>query len=150
MRQEGIMKVRRSIAAAGTAVVLGTTGALALPALAGAHVASTTLKFTAVSKAMVTFTKTNFGGQETDVNSTGKTIGFDDVNITFTGTNTAKGTVALDIKGGFLYGTIATTNGGKTFTGKVTGGTGPYKGATGTIAAKSISSTKTAVTVVYS
>jgi hypothetical protein len=57
--------------------------------------------------------------------------------------------VALDIEGGFLYGTIATTNAGKTFSGKVTGGTGPYKEATGTITAKAISSTKTAVTEAY-
>ncbi len=59
------------------------------------------------------------------------------------------GDVALDIEGGFLYGTIATTNAGKTFSGKVTGGTGPYKEATGTITATAISSTKTAVTITY-
>ena len=34
--------------------------------------------------------------------------------------------------------------------GKVTGGTGAFKGATGTITAKNISSTKTAVTITYS
>ena len=144
------MKIRTSLTAAVAAVVLGGTGALVLPAMASAHSATTTLKFTAVTVKRVTFTKTNFGLQETDVNSTGKTIGFDDVNITITGPSTAKGNVALDIKGGFLNGTIATTNMGKTFTGKVTGGTGPYAGATGTITGKAISSTKTAVTVVYS
>jgi hypothetical protein len=144
------MKIRTSITAAAAAVVLGGTGALVLPAVASAHNASHTLKFTAVTVKRVAFTKTNFGGQETDVNSTGKTIGFDDVNITFTGASTAKGNVAVDLKGGFLYGAIATTNGGKTFRGKVTGGTGPYKGATGTITAKEISTTKTAVTIVYS
>ena len=42
------MKVRRSIAAAGAAVVLGTTGALPLPAVASASSATHTLKFTAV------------------------------------------------------------------------------------------------------
>jgi hypothetical protein len=34
--------------------------------------------------------------------------------------------------------------------GKVTGGTGAFKGATGTIKTKTISKTKTAVTIVYS
>jgi hypothetical protein len=58
--------------------------------------------------------------------------------------------VAFDTKGGFLYGTVTTTDKGMTFKGKVTGGTGPFKGATGTITAKAISSTKTAVTIVYS
>jgi hypothetical protein len=144
------MKVRRSIAAAGAAAVIGTTGVLALPAMASAHNASHTLKFTAVTVKRAAFTKANFGLQETDVNSTGKTIGFDDVNYTITGPSSATAGVAFDTKGGFLYGTVATTNKGKTFKGKVTGGTGPYKGATGTITAKAISSTKTAVTIVYS
>ena len=144
------MKVRKSIVAAGAAVVLGTSGALVLPAVAGAHTAATTLKFVAVQKAHVTFTRSTFGTQETDVNSTGKTIGFDDVYIKVTGPSTAVANVALDIKGGFLYGVVTTTNMGKTFTGKVTGGTGAFKGATGTITGKAISSTKTAVTVVYS
>jgi hypothetical protein len=144
------MKVRKSIAAAGAAVVLGTTGALVLPAVAGAHTASTTLKFVAVQKAHVSFTSSTFGTQETDVNSTGTTIGFDDVYIKVTGPNTATANVALDIKGGFLYGVVTTTDGGKTFSGKVTGGTGAFKGATGTITGKAISSTKTAVTIIVS
>ena len=143
------MKVRRSIIAAGAAVVVGTTGALVLPAVASAHSASTTLKFTAVTTKHVSFTRTTFGNQETDVNSTGKTIGFDDVYITITG-STATANVALDTTGGFLYGVVTSTNGGKTFAGKVTGGTGAFKGATGTITGKAISSTKTAVTIVIS
>ena len=93
-----------------------------LPAVAGAHVASTTLKFTAVTTKHVTFTRSTFGMQETDVSSTGKTIGFDDVYVTLTGTNTATANVALDVKGGFLYGVVTTTDGGKTFSGKVTRG----------------------------
>jgi hypothetical protein len=144
------MKIRRSIAAAGAAVVLGTTGALVLPAVAGAHTAATTLKFTAEANKHVTFTRSTLGMQETDVNSTGKTIGFDDVYIKITGASSATANVALDIKGGFLYGVVTTTNMGKTFTGKVTGGTGAFKGATGTITGKAISSTKTAITIVYS
>jgi hypothetical protein len=142
------MKIRTSIAAAGAAVVLGGAAALALPAVASAHPVTHTLKFTAVHVNSVPFTSTNFGAQDTDANSTGKTIGFDELNVTFKGPS-GRGDVALDIKGGFLYGTIATTNAGKTFSGKVTGGTGPYKEATGTITAKATSSTKTAVTITY-
>jgi len=37
--------------------------------------------------------------------------------------------VALDIEGGFLDGTIATTNAGKTFSGKVTGGDRAVQGS---------------------
>jgi hypothetical protein len=142
------MKIRTTIAATVAAVVLGGAAGLALPAAASAHPVTHTLKFTAVSVNSVPFTSTNFGAQDTDVNSTGKTIGFDDLNVTSTGPS-GTGDVALDIEGGFLYGTIATTNAGKTFSGKVTGGTGPYKEATGRITAKAISSTKTAVTITY-
>lgn len=98
----------------------------------------------------VAFTSSAFGNQETDVNSTGQTIGFDDVYFTITAPNTAKGNVSLDIQGGFLYGVLTTTDGGKTFSGKVTGGTGAFSGATGTITAKAITSAPTAVTVIYS
>ncbi len=120
-----------------------------LPAVASAGSTSHTLKFTAVTNKSVTFTKTTFGVQETDV-SAGKTIGFDDGYITVTGKNTARVNVAIDTKGGFLYVRFATTNGGKTFSGKVTGGTEAFKGATGTITGKAITSTKTAVTIIYS
>jgi hypothetical protein len=144
------MKIRRSIIAAGAAVVLGGTGALALPAVASAHSATHTLKFTSVTVNAVQFTKTSRGLQDTDVTSKGKTIGFDDVNLTLTSKTSGTAAVAIDISGGFLYGTVTTTNGGKTFTGKVTGGTGAFTAATGTITGKAITSSKTAVTITYS
>ena len=143
------MKIRRSLIAAGAAAVLGGTGALALPAAASAHSTTHTLKFTSVTVKSVQFTKTSRGLQDTDVNSNGQTIGFDDAHITFTQTS-ATARVAIDISGGFLYGTVTTTNGGKTFTGKVTGGTGAFTAATGTITAKALTSTKTAVAITYS
>ena len=79
------MKIRRSIAAAGATVVLSATGALALPAVASAHNASTTLKFTAVTNKSHSFARTIFINQETDVSSAGKTIGFDVVYVKVTG-----------------------------------------------------------------
>jgi hypothetical protein len=97
----------------------------------------------------VGFTQTAGAQQDTDVNSAGKTIGFDDLYITFTGRNTAAAGVALDIKGGFLYGTFATANAGKTWHGKVTGWTRAFTGAIGTITANAIAGHKTAVTITY-
>ena len=146
------MKIRRSIAAAGAAAVLGGTAALLVPAAASAHGATHTLTFTAVAENSVMFTTTTEGVQDTDFNSTGTTIGFDNLYLTFTSTTAASGTATLDIKGGFLYATIATTNNGQTFTGKVTGGTGAFIGATGTVIAKAINPTGTeaVVTVTYS
>jgi hypothetical protein len=142
------MKVRRSIAAVGAAVVLGTTGALALPAMASAHSASTTLKFTATTVKTLKFSASNLALQETDTIGT-KVIGFDNVNLTLRSMTSATANAAFDLKGGFLYATAVTPN-GTTFTGKVTGGTGPYKGATGTINVKSGTGNKAAITIVYS
>jgi hypothetical protein len=52
--------------------------------------------------------------------------------------------------GGFLYGTgTVNIKTNKFSNGKVTGGTGPFAGATGTITTKTISKTKTAVTITY-
>ena len=65
------MKVRTSLAAAGAAVVLGTTGALVVPAAASAHSGTHTLKFIAVQKATASFTKVTAGIQETDLNAAG-------------------------------------------------------------------------------
>jgi len=146
------MKVRTSIIAAGAAVVLGTTGALVLPAVASAHSSTHTLKFTSVEKDSITFTaNTTFGQQDTDINSAGKKIGYDLLYVKGTSATSAAVNITGDFSGGFLYGT-ATINPktGAFSNGKVTGGTGSIKGATGTITVKPISNVKTAVTVTYS
>jgi hypothetical protein len=145
------MKIRTSIVAAGAAVVLGTTGALVLPAVASAHSATTTLKFTAVQKATVMFSTAAQGIQDTDVNATGKTIGFDMLYVAATSPSSGAANVTVDTKGGFLYGTFTINfKTGAVTNGKVTGGTGAFAGATGTITVKTVSSTKHAVTITYS
>jgi hypothetical protein len=145
------MKIRRSITAAGAAVVLGTTAALTLPAVASAHDATHRLNFIAVAVNSVAFTKTTEGVQDTDVNRAGAIIGFDNLYLRFTSKASASGRATLDIKGGFIYSTIATSNGGKTFHGKVTGGTGAFTDATGRFTARAINKTgtKAAVTLTY-
>ncbi len=50
----------------------------------------------------------------------------------------------------YLHANLCASTNGTTFSGKVTGGTGAFKGATGTITAKSITGNKTAVTIIYS
>jgi hypothetical protein len=107
--------------------------------VASAHNTSTTLKLTAMTVKSHPFTNTISGLQETDLNSAGKTIGFDEMYITITGKSSGTANVTFDITGGFLYGAVTATNAGKTF-----------KGATGTITAKAMSSNKTAVTIIYS
>jgi hypothetical protein len=74
----------------------------------------------------------------------GKRAGFDVAH--FSGTS---GDVALSLKGGLLYGHLKfNVNTGK-ITGSVTGGTGTYKGAKGTVSAMSTNQagTKTSVTI---
>ena len=144
------MKIRTSLAAAGAAVVLGTTGALVLPAVASAHSGTHTLKFISVQQKSVNFSKSSGANQDTDVNAAGKTIGFDMIYFTAVSATTANVNVTVDTTGGFLYGT-GTLNfkTGAFSNGKVTGGTGSFAGATGTIKAKDISSIKTAVTITY-
>ncbi len=57
----------------------------------------------------------------------------------------------VETNGGFLYGTFTLSlKTGAVTNGKVTGGTGAFAGATGTIKATTISSTKHAVTITYS
>jgi hypothetical protein len=112
------MKLRTSLAAVGTAVVLGTTGALVLPAVASAHNATHTLKFTTVTKATVGFTRATGAIEGNNVKS-GKTIGFTMLYFAATSPSSTAVNITIDTKGGFLYGTF-------TFhpkTGAVTNGT---------------------------
>ena len=145
------MKIRTSIAAAGAAAVLAGTGALLLPAVASAHSTTHTLKFTAVQLSQANFSKTSGGSAEKDVNSAGKIIGYDVTNFQFNPTtNTASGGVALSTSSGFLYGALKFTSTSNVVHGTVTGGTGAYKGATGTITGiQNKAGTQTAVTITY-
>ena len=138
--------------ALGAAAVLGSTGALVVPAVADAHsAASHTLKFVSVEKKSIMFTKTTGAQQDTDINALGKTVGFDMLYFAATSTTSANVNVTADTSGGFLYGTgVVNLKTGAFSSGKVTGGTGSFTGATGTITTKDISSTKTAVTITYS
>jgi hypothetical protein len=145
------MKLRTSLAAAGAAVVLGTTGALVLPAIASANSATHTLKFISVSGKSVNFGRKAGANQDTDLNAAGKTVGFDMLYFAVTSATTANVNVTVATNGGFLYGTGTINFKTNAFSnGKVTGGTGSFAGATGTIKAKDLSSTKTAVTITYS
>ncbi|MGN6171620.1 MAG: hypothetical protein ACTHPS_01450, partial [Streptosporangiaceae bacterium] len=128
------MKLRTSLAAAGAAVVLGTTGALVLPAVASAHSGTHTLKLIEVQNGTVSFTRATGGIRNTDVNAAGKTVGFDMLYFAATSPSTVAVNLTVDTKGGFLYGTFTFhPRTGVVTNGKVTGGTGAFAKATGTI-----------------
>ena len=116
------MKLRTSLAAAGMAAALGT-GAFVLPAVPSASSATHTLKFTAVQKAGVNFSKTTGANQETDVNAAGKTVGFDMIYFAAVSPTTGNVNITVDTSGGFLYGTATVSiKTGAITNGKVTGG----------------------------
>jgi hypothetical protein len=143
------MKIRTSIAAVGVAGLLGAT-AFVLPALASPQSAAHTLKFRSVQLKSVNFSKTRFGASDVDVHAH-KKVGFDTLNGVFDPkTSSVKIDVAFDTKGGFMYFHLHSTS-ASSYAGKMTGGTGKFKHAHGTLVAKNLnkSGTRTAVTITY-
>jgi hypothetical protein len=143
------VKLRTSIAVTAAAALIGT-GAFMLPAVASASAPTHTLKFTSVTKSQIMFSVTSGAVQDTDLNSKGKTVGFDMLYFAYVSGLTAPVNLTFDVAGGVIYGTGQVSITTMAFTdGKVTGGTGAFKSATGTIAEKTLSKTKSAVTITY-
>jgi hypothetical protein len=116
-------------------------------ALAKTH----TIRFKSVTLKQHNFSKTSFGETGKDVRH-GTIVGFDTINGKFhPKTRSANGAVAFSTKGGMLIGKLTFSNGPIT-TGRVTGGTGKFKNATGTIKGTNLnkSGTRTAVVIVWS
>lgn len=121
--------------------------------MASPHSATHTLKFTSVKMKSLNFAKTQFGQADKDVNSANKTIGFDTLNGVFDPkTGSATIDVAFDTAGGFMYFHLHSTDAaGDSYAGNMTGGTGDFKNATGSLTAKNLnkSGSRTAVTITY-
>jgi hypothetical protein len=85
------------------------------------------------------------------VNKAGTTVGYDVLRFAVNPkTGALSFDVAFGVSGGFLYG-VAHAAPGSVIHGTVTGGTGGFAGATGTITGKNLnkSGSRTAVTIVY-
>jgi hypothetical protein len=144
------LRTRISITAVATAAALGTTGAILLPA-ASAHPLPHTVKFTSVQESATQFSPTTGVAQDKDVNPAGKVIGYDVIRFVLDPkARVATLVVAVDLQGGFLYGQLRETS-SPVLHGTVTGGTGAYRGATGTITARTLDQDgdRTAVTITY-
>jgi hypothetical protein len=144
------MRIRLAIVSASAVALLGA-GAAVLPAAAATPAAAShTLSFVSVTKNSINFTKKTGGAQGTDLSKAGKTVGFDQLYFTVTSSSGGVINATFDTKGGFIYAT-AMFNSGPVIHGKVTGGTGAFKGATGTLKAKNLNSagTRTAITITY-
>jgi hypothetical protein len=143
-----IVRIGGLVAVASAALTLAAVSpSFASPA---AKPAPHTLKFISVEKASVQLSKTMFAQQDTDVSSTGKVIGYDELYVATVSAKAGDGWVTLDVDGGFLYATFKLNLATGAITGgKVTGGARAFKGATGTLTATPESSTKTAVKLTY-
>ena len=144
------LRTRVSLTAATTAAALGTTGAFLLPA-ASAHPLTHRLTFTSVQTASENFSPTSGIQQDKDVNPAGRVIGYDVLRFAFDPqAKTGSIGVTLDLAGGFLYGSLRQGD-GPVARGRVTGGTGGFQGATGSITATQLDQNgdRTAVTITY-
>lgn len=139
------MNVRRLL-------LTGTVGAAALGlvpaglAVASSHSASTTIKFIASATGQTT-SKTGFAETGKDT-SGGKLVGYYTLSCQARSATAFRcGGAGSSVKGMIFFRFPLSTK-STTFSGTVTGGTGAYRGATGTIKGKAISSTKEAITIV--
>jgi hypothetical protein len=147
------MKHRNAIAAIATATALGAGCAVVVPAASASTSAPKThsLSFTSVQEAVHNYSQTISSQQDRDVNKAGKVVGYDLLYLVFNPkTETAKLNFTAVTSGGFVYG-VASASSSPVIHGTVTGGTGVFKGAAGTIVAKNLnpSGSKTAVTITY-
>jgi hypothetical protein len=146
------MKHRIVITAIATTTALGGACAFLVPAAsASAAVKSHTIRFTSVVEATHNFSQTSNSQQDKDVNGSGKVIGYDLLYSVFNPkTETGKLAFTAVLNGGFVYG-VATASSNPESHGTITGGTGAFKGARGTLLAKNLNKagTKTAITITY-
>jgi hypothetical protein len=129
--------LKKPTAIAMTVVTLSLAGAALTSELAAASSPAHTLRFTSVETAQKVLPKSHFVATDKDVES-GKTVGFDVVN----GLASSKSAsliidIAVSTHGGILYGHCRQNLKTGALTGTVTGGTGKFRGAAGTIAGQS-------------
>lgn len=93
--------------------------------------------------------RNSFGGTDRAMSrATGKVVGFDAITGTFNRkTHEAHIQVALAIKGGIIQGHITLPENQQRFRGPITHGSGAYRGISGTISGRTVSGTKTFVTL---
>jgi hypothetical protein len=142
------MKVRTSVAVLSATALIGA-GTFLLPAAASPAHATHKLSFTSITENSVMFTKSSGAESDKALNRKGKIIGFAALSFKVTKTG-GTGAIAIDLAGGFMYGTLTISDSPVTH-GKLTGGTGRYNGVTGTIDATNLNKagTRTAVTITY-
>jgi hypothetical protein len=142
------MQKALAVAALGAASAVGIA-AVAMPALASSGSTTHTLKFVAVDQKQTQPSKHTFVEDEQAVRG-GKVIGFGLLDGRITSSTGGVGVVAFGTKDGLVYAKV-TINNTPTTTGTITGGTGSFKGASGTISVTNLnkSGSRATVTIRY-
>jgi hypothetical protein len=137
-----------ALAALGSAGAFGIA-AVATPALASSGSTTHTLKFVAVTQKQTQPSQRTFVEDAQAVRG-GKVIGFGILDGRITSSTGGVGVVAFGIKGGLVYAKV-TINSTPTTAGIITGGTGSFKGASGTISVTNLneSGSRATVTIRY-
>ena len=133
-------------AAVATATV---AAAVAGPAMAASGTKTVTQHFDAQSSSSpLQLSKTSYVLTDNDV-AGGKTIGHDVLYCTDTGTGASHCSVAFAQKGGLLYAQFALSDATGALKGTVTGGTGSFAHAKGTLTGQAISQKDVKITLHY-
>jgi hypothetical protein len=142
------MQKALALAALGSAGAIGIA-AVAMPALASSGSTTHTLKFIAVDQKQTQPSKRTFV-EDDQAERGGKVIGFGILDGRITSSTGGVGVVAFGMKGGLVYAKV-TINNTPTTTGTITGGTGSFKGARGTISVTNLnkSGSRARVTIRY-
>ena len=133
----------------GLAATVVAATAAAMPALAASDAKTVTQHFDAKSSASpLFFSKTSFASTDKDVRG-GKTIGRDVLSCTDAGQGSSHCYVAFAQKGGLLYVKFALSDKTGALKGTVTGGTGSFAHANGTLAGQAVSHSDVKITLHY-
>ena len=143
------MNSKTALVTLAVATTVAAGAAVAAPALAASSSTTVTQRFDAKSSAApLLLSKTSYVLTDSDVQKH-KTIGHDVLYCTDTGNGASHCHVAFAQKGGLLYARFALSDKSGTLTGAVTGGTGSFAHAKGTIAGRSVSRTDVKVKLHY-
>jgi hypothetical protein len=143
---------KRTLAVGGTSALIVATalGGSTMVNAANAPAATLHMRFIAHSDRNIQFGPRTFGGTEIDRRH-GHRVGFDLISGEF---DPAKGKVTIDVavarRGGLLYAKVHDVSDTR-YVGRVTGGSGRFKGASGTVTARNLDQQgdRTRVVVTY-
>ena len=143
------MNRKIALVGVGAAATIAAVTAAAVPDVAAAGPQHVTQHFTAKSSSSpLNFSKTAFALTDNDVRN-GKTIGRDVLICTHTGTGASHCHVAFAQNGGLLYARFSLADKTGALKGVVTGGTGSFANANGTLTGQAVSRKAVKITLRY-